>query len=124
MYNKVIALGRVGSDGADLRYTPNGSPVANFSLAADSGFGDHKTTIWFRCTVWGKTAEAAAEYLTKGVAILVDGELKPDADTGSPRIWQDSSGNAKASFELTVREWRFAGSKSKPEPEEEDEIPF
>ena len=124
MYNKTIVLGRIGSDGADLRYTPQGKAVASFSLAANSGFGDYKTTIWFRCTTWGKTAEAAAEYLTKGAAILVDGELKPDTDTGNPRIWQDGSGNAKASFELTVREWKFAVSKSKSKEEAEDEIPF
>ena len=126
MYHRITILGRIGSDGAELRYTPQGTAVANFSLAADSGYGENRTTIWFRCTAWGKTAESASEYLTKGIAILVEGELKPDPTTGGPRIWQDSSGNARASFELTAEKWRFAERKAKSseEPEEENDMPF
>ncbi len=111
MYSKVIILGRIGSDGADLRYTPKGVPVATFSLAADNGYGEYKATIWYRCTAWNKTAEFAAEYLSKGMAILVDGELKPDPETGAPRMWQDNNGNTKTSYEITVNTIKFAERK-------------
>jgi len=47
MFNQVTALGRLGSD-PELRYTPSGTAVANFSLATDVGWGDNKSTVWFR----------------------------------------------------------------------------
>ncbi|TXH41475.1 MAG: single-stranded DNA-binding protein [Desulfurellales bacterium] len=64
-YSKITVLGRLGKD-PKLGTTQNGKSFCNFSIAADSGSGDHKITTWFSVTVWGKSAEAAHKYLQKG----------------------------------------------------------
>ncbi len=74
MFNQVTALGRLGSD-PELRYTPSGTAVANFSLATDVGWCDNKSTVWFRVNAWDKQAEFVNQYLTKGRTVLVVGEL-------------------------------------------------
>jgi single-strand DNA-binding protein len=128
MYQKVTLAGYIGSS-AELRYTPQGTPVSNFSVAADSGWGDSKVTTWFRVTIWGKLAESLSQYLTKGKLVLVEGELKPDPETGGPRTWTGSDGVTKASFEVTAREVRLLGGKAESGEEPEatetgDELPF
>jgi len=124
MWNKFICIGNIGKDDADLRYTASGQPVSNFSLATTSGWGDSKTTLWIRCTIWGKLAESLTPYLTKGKQVLVEGELQVDTATGGPRVWTDKSGNARASFEITARAVVLLGSKSVEPEDTEDEIPF
>jgi len=80
MYNKVILVGRLGKD-PEVNYTQNGTAVSNFSLATDDfwrgGDGDsNKVTDWHKCTAWGRLADVAAEYISKGDKILVEGKLK------------------------------------------------
>jgi len=130
MYQKATLVGYIGND-AEMRFTPQGNPVSNFSVAVNSGWGDSKVTTWFRVTVWGKLAESLSQYLTKGKLVLVEGELKPDPETGNPRIWTNNDGIAKSSFEVTAREIRLLGGKTEsggeeePEPEDGgDELPF
>jgi single-strand DNA-binding protein len=103
-YNAVTLLGRVGRD-AELRRTPNGHPVLNWSLATDSGWGDNKRTVWVRCALWGDRAESLAAHITKGTLLLVVGEL------GEPSVWTGQDGTARASLEVTAREIRFAGGR-------------
>lgn len=74
MMNVFCFSGNVGKDG-DIRYTPNGDAVLNFSVAVTSGYGDKKKTTWVNCQRWGKAAEGLAPYIKKGVDVSVSGEL-------------------------------------------------
>jgi single-strand DNA-binding protein len=67
-------VGRIGKD-AVQRFTGSGEPVAGFSLAVDSGYGDKKQTIWLDCSAWGKRWEGVTPYLIKGSQVSVQGEL-------------------------------------------------
>lgn len=73
--NSYNAIGRVGKDDAKLRHTQNGDPVAGWSLAVDSGYGEKKQTLWLDCSLWGKRAEKVSEYITRGSQLGVSGEL-------------------------------------------------
>lgn len=72
---KQIAIaGRIGKD-ATLRRTQSGDPVLGFSVAVDDGYGQNKRTLWFDVSLWGKRGEALEQYLTKGTAVAVSGDL-------------------------------------------------
>lgn len=73
MKNVTIA-GRIGRS-AELRRTQGGDAVASFSVAVDDRSGKDKATVWFDCSVWGKRAESLTQYLTKGTAVAVSGDL-------------------------------------------------
>ena len=135
MYQKIIIVGNLGRD-PEMRYTPQGTPVTNLSVAtnrkwtsADGTPGEE--TIWFRVSVWGKQAETCNQYLSKGRQVLVEGRLRPDPATGGPRVWTRQDGTPGASFEITALNVRFLGGRAEgvaagPEEEviEEGEIPF
>jgi single-strand DNA-binding protein len=141
MYHKVIIVGHLGRD-PEMRYTPGGQPVTNFSVATtrkwtntDGSTGEE--TIWVRVTAWGKLAETCNQYLAKGRLVLVEGRLTPDKDTGGPRVYQRKDGTYGASYEVTAENVRFLGGRGEarpeerepfldvePPPTEEDEIPF
>jgi single-strand DNA-binding protein len=78
--NKVQLIGFTGKD-AESRYTPNGTAVAEFSLATSESWKDKQTgdkkekTEWHTVVVWGKLAEIAAEYIKKGMPLYVEGSL-------------------------------------------------
>lgn len=103
MYSQITLLGRVGQD-CEMRYTPSGKGVASFSLAVDRGYGDKKTTQWYRVTVWEPLAESAAKLLTKGVTVLVVGELE------EPRTYTTKDGETRVSLEVTARTWKLVGN--------------
>ena len=135
MYQKIIIAGNLGRD-PEMRYTPQGTPVTNFSVAtnrkwtsADGTPGEE--TIWFRVTAWGKLGETCNQYLSKGRQVLVEGRLRPDPETGGPRVWTRQDGTAGASFEVTALNVRFLGGRGEGAPVgpeeaviEEEEIPF
>jgi single-strand DNA-binding protein len=126
MYQKIMILGNLGRD-PELRYTPNGSPVANFSVAVNKKRDDNEVTAWFRVTCWGSLAEACNQYLSKGRQVFVEGELQADPSTGGPRTYTRNDGTCGASFELTARNVQFlqGGREEEPEPEpEQEEMPF
>ena len=87
MYQKTIIVGNVGRD-AEMRYTPAGVPVADFTLATNRRWTDNdgnpqERTTWFKIICWRKLAEVAAQYITKGKLILVEGdEIEASAFTG------------------------------------------
>jgi single-strand DNA-binding protein len=68
-----IKLVRIGRD-AELRYTPNQKAVINLACVYDVGWGDNKKPQWIDATVWGKQAEALAEYLLKGKQIVISAD--------------------------------------------------
>ena len=140
MYQKVIIAGNLGND-PEMRYMPDGTAVTNFSVATNRRWTDRASgesreeTVWFRVSAWRQQAEIANEYLSKGRQVLVEGRLKPDPQTGGPRLWTGQDGSVRASYELTADVIRFIGSRGdvgfiegeamdSPAAEEEDEIPF
>jgi single-strand DNA-binding protein len=139
MYHKILIAGNLGND-PEMRYTPDGTPVTNFSVATNyrrkrpDGTQIDETT-WFRVTAWRQLAEMCNQYLSKGRQVLVEGRLKPD-ENGGPRIWTGNDGQPRASYEVTALTVRFLGGRGEgvdsstsfqePPPPElgEDEIPF
>ena len=116
MYHKIIIVGNLGRD-PEMRYTADGTPVTNFSIAAnrrwntaDGGKGEE--TIWFRITAWRQLAETCNEYLKKGRQVLVEGRLIPDPNTGGPRVYQRRDGSWGASFEVRALTVKFLGGRS------------
>src|SRR5205823_12876026 len=95
--NKVILVGNLGRD-AELRYTPGGAAVATINMATTEVWNDkagqrQEKTEWHRVVLWGKSAEALAEYLTKGKQIYVEGKLQT-------RQWDDKDGNKRYTTEI------------------------
>jgi len=140
MYQKIVLVGNLGTD-PEMRYMPNGTAVTNFNVATNRKWTDRASgeqreeTTWFRVSVWGQQAEAANQYLSKGRQVLVEGRLRPDPQTGGPKLWSGQDGTMRASFELTAETVRFIGgregaaimdgdSMEGPAAQEEDEIPF
>ena len=92
--NKVIAIGNLGQD-PETRYVPSGAAVTNFSIAVSETWKDKQTgeqkerTEWINVEVWGRAAEACAEYLRKGSQCYVEGKLQTDSwddkETGQKR---------------------------------------
>jgi len=119
MYQHLIIIGNLGRD-PEMRYTPSGTPVSTFSMATNRTYKDNngqqvKETCWFRVSVFGKTAENVAQYLHKGSMALVEGHLRPDPQTGGPRIWDKQDGTKAASFEVFATNVRFMPSGQRAE---------
>ena len=119
MSTAITILGNTGRD-VELRYTPNGTPVANFSIASNTvrntRDGQQKKTDWFNVSAFGKQAETLAKYLNKGSQILVRGKL-----TFNP--WLSRDGEARVSADVTLQDFEFAGSgSSKPAVETDEQV--
>jgi len=121
-YNKTIVLGNLGRD-PEMRYTPNGKAVCNFSIASTDSFtrdGEkQEVTTWFRCTAWDKFAETCNNILKKGSQVLVEGRVSVSA--------YEKDGEPRASLELTVRDLIVVKWPKEEEEESstgEDSIPF
>ena len=109
-YQKLIIIGNLGRD-PEMRYSPSGDPVTSLNVASNRQFNDasggkQKETTWFRVSVWGKQAESCNTYLQKGSMVLIEGELKPDKETGNPRIYTRQDGSQGTSYEVTARNVR------------------
>jgi len=99
--NKVMIIGRLGK-APEMRFTPNGVSVANFSLACDRTWKDsddnqQTATDWFNVVAWGNLAELAKESLTLGNLIYVEGRLQS-------RAWHDTEGHQHRSFEIVAQD--------------------
>lgn len=70
----ITITGGLGRD-AELKQTQGGDSILSFSVGSSQGYGDKKSTNWFRCTVWGKRGASIAQYLTKGTKVTVQGDL-------------------------------------------------
>ena len=138
MYHTIIIVGNLGRD-PEMRYTPAGQAVTNFSVATSRQYtgsdgNQVKETIWFRISAWGKQAETCNQYLRKGSKVLVEGRLTPDPSTGGPRLWQRQDGTTSANFEVSANTVRFLSSRGEDEGSysageshiaaEPDDIPF
>jgi len=107
--NKVILIGNLGKK-PELRYTPGGQAVANFTLATNERFGGkegqpaQERTEWHRIVAWGRTAENCAQYLDKGRSVYIEGRLQT-------REWQDKEGQKRQTTEIVANTVQFLGGK-------------
>lgn len=116
MYHKIIIVGNLGRN-PEMRFLPDGRPVTNFSVATSrkwtGGDGEtHEETIWWRITAWGRLAEVCNQYLSKGRRVLVEGQMRPDPNTGGPRVYSRNDGTPGASYEVTAATVKFLGGRS------------
>jgi len=131
--NKVILLGRLGAD-PEMRFTSNGTAVANFRIATSERWTNpdgekEERTEWHRIVAFGKLGEICGEYLTKGKQVYIEGRLQT-------RTWEDKSGNKRETTEIVATVMQMLGSagggkapeKGEPsyveEPAKDDDIPF
>ena len=109
--NKVMLIGNVGQD-PELRYTPDGNPVANFSIAVNRrrrvGEEYKDETEWFNIVCFSRTAENVNQYLSKGQKVYVEGRFQ-----SSEYVGQD--GNQRKSFEVIANEVTFLSTRSEAE---------
>lgn len=108
-FNKIIVVGYLGRD-PELRYTPSGTPVCDFSIATTErkggkqGGDSEEITTWFRVNLWGRQAEVASQYLQKGRQVYIEGRL-------SQREYTDRDGNKRTSLEVHGTDLQFIGSR-------------
>ena len=131
---RITLIGRLGGD-PEMRYTPDGVPVANFSLAVSEVISktgrdgnarqcplgwkesyngkNWELTRWYRISVWRGLAETCNQYLSKGREVFVEGVLGGEAADGvmEPRVFE-SGGKHRASYEVTARTVKFLGGAS------------
>jgi single-strand DNA-binding protein len=97
--NKAILIGNLGRD-PEIRYTQSGDPIANFSIATNEAWTDksgqkQERTEWHRVEVFGKTAQVARDYLTKGRSVYIEGTIRYDE-------WTDKDGNKRNTTKIRV----------------------
>lgn len=99
--NNLTITGNLGKD-AEVKFLPNGDPVANFSIADNQG--KDKQAIFWNCAIFGKRAESLAPYLTKGQSVTVCGNV-------TEREWTDKDGNKRKQFDVRVNDLALQGGK-------------
>ena len=132
--NKMMVIGNLGQD-PEMRYTPSGQAVTNFSIATNYRYttADGETreeTEWFRVSVFGRQAESCNQYLAKGRKVYVEGRLRS-------RSYETRDGEKRFVNEINANDVRFLsapgarpddfGSEGGPGGEammEPDDLPF
>ncbi len=107
--NKVIIVGRLGQD-PELKYTPSGAGVCNFSVATTESWADksgqkQERTEWHRIVVWGKLAELCNQYLSKGRQAYIEGRLQT-------RSWEGKDGQKRYTTEINAATVQFLGGNA------------
>lgn len=97
--NKVMIIGHLGRD-PELRYTPNGTPVASFSVAVGrqwttAGGERREATDWFNVVAWRELAEICSQRLARGRLVYVEGSLQT-------RTWEDAGGQRQFRVEVVA----------------------
>ena len=103
-FNKIILVGNLGRD-PELRYTPQGLAVCDFSMATNERKRDKSgeyqdVPTWFRVTLWRNQAENAAKYLKKGNPVYIEGRL-------SLEVWTDRDGNTRQTLSVQATDMHF-----------------
>lgn len=132
MHQKIQIIGYLGKD-PEMRYTAQGQPVTNFSVATSKSWTDekgqkHERTVWFRVNAWRRLAETCNQYLSKGRLVMVEGELS------EPKPYQRQDGQWAASLEVAASNVLFLSrggeqqqapaTRQAPSILDEEEIPF
>jgi single-strand DNA-binding protein len=107
-FNKIILVGNLGRD-PELRYTPQGTPVCSFTMATNERRKDKSgefqdQTTWFKVTLWGKQAETASQYLSKGRSVYIEGRLRMEE-------WTDREGRQRSTLEVHATDMQFIGGR-------------
>jgi single-strand DNA-binding protein len=111
--NKAMLIGRLGRD-PEVRYTPDGLAVANFSIATSEEWNDKSTgekkerTEWHRIVVFGKLGEICGEYLSKGKQVYIEGRLQT-------RSWE-KDGIKRYTTEIVATDMQMLGTKDAADP--------
>lgn len=130
--NKAMIIGNLGKD-PEVKFTASGTAVANLTVATSEKFKDksgelQEKTEWHRVTLWGKLAEIAGEYLSKGKTVYIEGRIET-------RKWVDSDGNDRYNTEIVGEKMQMLSAKGEhttpkgasqheEPPYDEDSIPF
>jgi single-strand DNA-binding protein len=127
--NKAILIGNLGKD-PELRYTPSGRAVANFSIATSEKWKgqdgeNQEKTEWHNIVLWGRTAELAKEYLSKGSPVYIEGRIQT-------RSYEDKNGVKKYITEIVGQRMQFLGRRGEtgsdytppPPPPADESAPF
>jgi len=128
--NKVIIVGNLGQD-PEARFTPQGTAVTNLSIATNESWKNQEGQIqdrteWHRVVLYGKMAETAGQYMTKGSMVYVEGRLRT-------REWEDQNQNKRKTTEIMCDNFTMLGRRGdnssnqdrKPETStEDDDLPF
>ena len=106
--NKVILIGNLGRD-PEIRYTRDGTAVANLNVATTDSWKDaqgerQERTEWHRVVAWDKLAEIAKEYLSKGRQVYIEGRLQT-------RSWEDKDGNKRYTTEVRADQMVMLGGR-------------
>jgi single-strand DNA-binding protein len=107
--NKVMLIATLGKD-PELRYTTSGTAVASFSAATNEKFKNRsgeweERTEWHNIILWGRLAEIAGEYLTKGKPVYLEGRLQT-------RKWQDREGKDRFTTEIVAERMQMLGARN------------
>ena len=107
--NKVILLGRVGQD-PEMRYTENGTAIANFSVATSEQWKNKdgkkkEKTEWHKVVAWKRLGEICGEYLNKGSQVYIEGRIET-------RNWEGKDGKKRYTTEVIVKDMQMLGGKS------------
>lgn len=105
--NKVILVGNLGAE-PEIRYTPSGTAVANFTLATTEQWkgkdGEkNEKTEWHRIVAWARLGEICGEYLHKGSSVYIEGRIQT-------RAWDDRDGNKRYTTEIIAQNMQMLGS--------------
>lgn len=126
--NKAILIGNLGRD-PELRYTPSGRAVASFSIATSERWKgqdgeNQEKTEWHNIVLWGRQAEIAKEYLSKGSPVYIEGRIQT-------RNYEDKNGVKKYITEIVAQRMQFLGRKGEsgsdytpPPPPPDEGAPF
>jgi single-strand DNA-binding protein len=129
--NRVILIGNLTRD-VELKFTPTGSPVANFGIAVNRSYKNKQgekvdNTDFFNIVAWAKLAELCAEYISKGSPVAIEGRLQS-------RSWETDDGQKRSVVEVVAENVQFLSAGKRQEestndtPVEEidlgDDIPF
>lgn len=106
--NKVMLIGHLGKD-PEIRYTPEGAPVATFSLATSENWTDksgsrQEHTEWHTIVAWNKLADLCKRFLSKGRQVYIEGRIRS-------RDWNDRDGNKRKTTEIVATQMVLLGSR-------------
>ena len=109
--NKVILVGRLGRD-PEVRYTPSGVTVANFTVATSEEWNDRETgekqerTEWHRIVAWRRLGEICGEYLRKGKQVYIEGKIQT-------KSWEDRDGKKRYTTEIVAQNMQMLDSMNR-----------
>ena len=106
-FNRVVLVGNLTRD-VELRRTPQGTAVTDLGLAVNERVKRNEEWIeevnFFDVTLWGRTAEVASEYLTKGSSVLIEGRLKYES-------WSQEDGTKRSKVKVVGEKMQMLGSR-------------